>query len=92
MPQEPAFKDSLGLAASASVYESRDVCLFSPNMLFQCGTGDSIGASISYQTTGGLRRCEQTFQQVAKPHFDVQVISFSRTAVSKTGARGVVHM
>ena len=58
---------------SFETYESRDVCLYSPNVLFRCAApGDPAGMGVSYAQTGGIRRCEETFSQPSYPGYDVQ--------------------
>ena len=49
---------------SYEVFESRDACLWSPNVLMRCAyPGGPAGRGVSYSETGGIRRCEATFTQ-----------------------------
>ena len=51
---------------SFEVYESRDACLWSPNVLLRCAPPNgALGRAVSYSETGGIRRCDETFQQPA---------------------------
>ena len=61
-----------GVEPSARTYESRDVCLYSPNVRLRCAppNGD-IGQGVSYNDTGGIRRCEQSFTQPSFPGYDI---------------------
>ena len=54
-------------------YESRDYCMFSPNVLFRCAPPDGApGRGVSYSDTGGIRRCETSFTIPPTPP-DVQL-------------------
>lgn len=54
-------------------YESRDYCMFSPNVLFRCAPPDGApGQGVSYSDTGGIRRCETSFTIPPTPP-DVQL-------------------
>ncbi len=49
---------------SFEMYESRDACLWSPNVLMRCAPPDGpLGEGVSYAETGGIRRCEESFTQ-----------------------------
>ena len=49
---------------SYQIFESRDACLWSPNVLLRCAPPNGEpGMGVSYNETGGIRRCEQTFTQ-----------------------------
>ena len=59
---------------SYEIFESRDACLWSPNVLLRCAPpGGAAGRGVSYNETGGIRRCEQSFTQPRFPGFDIQV-------------------
>ena len=60
-------KDSPRGEPSFAVHESRDMCMFSPNVLMRCaypnGETGPNSMSQSYNETGGIKRCEQSFTQ-----------------------------
>ena len=63
-----------GTEPSFVTHESRDACLYSPNVLFRCARpGEVVGAGTSYADTGGVRRCEASFFQTPRqPSSDVR--------------------
>jgi len=61
---------------SVATFESRDACLWSPNVLLRCAPPDGpAGQGVSYNETGGIRRCEETFTQ---PRFPGHRVPLSR--------------
>ena len=59
---------------SSRTYESRDACMFSPNVLFRCaeaGHPPGDGGGPTYAGTGGTRRCEEAFTQHLFPGYDI---------------------
>jgi len=59
---------------SFATFESRDACLWSPNVLLRCAPPHGEpGQGVSYSETGGIRRCEETFTQPAFPGYGHRV-------------------
>lgn len=59
---------------SYEIFEARDVCMWSPNVLMRCAPPDGpAGKGVSYSETGGIRRCEQTFTQPRPAGYGHQV-------------------
>ena len=69
-PQSPTYR----------TYESRDACLYSPNILFRCGEpGGPPGAAITHMTNVGADlRCEDIFTQSREYVGDAH-LEYSRT-------------
>ena len=47
-----------------AIFESRDTCVYSPNVLFRCAEPDEeaqlgVTQGASYKYTGGIRQCEK---------------------------------
>ena len=59
---------------SFATFESRDACLWSPNVLLRCAPPNgAAGQGVSYSETGGIRRCESAFTQPRYPGYGHRV-------------------
>ena len=75
-PQSPTYR----------TYESRDACLYSPNILFRCGEpGGPPGAAITHMTNVGADlRCEDIFTQSREYVGDAHLESPAPTTTARS--------